>query len=75
MHYRKQLWGVFRYVVLSVLREVTVGHIASGRLHVTEYVFPDVPNKQEESGVSIELLSATAFDDLLAGKEVTTWDP
>jgi len=28
-------------------------------------------NKQEESGVSIELLSATAFDDLLAGEEVT----
>jgi len=30
-----------------------------------------LPNKQEESGVSIELLSATAFDDLLAGEEVT----
>ena len=28
-------------------------------------------NKQEESGVSIELHSATAFDDLLAGEEVT----
>jgi hypothetical protein len=28
-------------------------------------------NMQEESGVSIELLSATAFDDLLAGEEVT----
>jgi hypothetical protein len=41
VHYRKQLWGVFHYVVLSVLREVTVGHISSGRLHVTEYVFPD----------------------------------
>jgi hypothetical protein len=26
---------------------------------------------QEESRVSIELLSATAFDDLLAGEEVT----
>jgi len=30
-----------------------------------------LPNKQEESAVSIELLSATAFDDLLAGEEVT----
>jgi len=44
VHYRKQLWGVFHYVVLSVLREVTVGHIAYGRLHVTENVFPDVDN-------------------------------
>jgi hypothetical protein len=26
---------------------------------------------QEESGVSIELLSATAFDDLLPGEEVS----
>jgi len=42
VHYRKQLWGVFHYVVLSVLRELTVGHIATGRLHVTENVFPDV---------------------------------
>jgi hypothetical protein len=30
-----------------------------------------LPNMQEEGGVSIELLSATAFDDLLAGEEVT----
>ena len=42
VHYRKQLWGVFHYVVLSVLREGTVGHIAYGRLHMTDYVFPDV---------------------------------
>ena len=42
VHYRKQLWGVFHYVVLSVLQEVTVGHIACRRLHVTENVFPDV---------------------------------
>jgi len=42
VHYRKQLWGVFHYVVLSVLQEHMVGHIASGRLHVTENVFPDV---------------------------------
>jgi len=41
VHYRKQLWGVCHYVVLSLLWEVTVGHRASGRLHVTEYVFPD----------------------------------
>jgi len=41
MGYRKQLWGVLHYFVLSVLREVTVGHIANGRLHVTESVFPD----------------------------------
>jgi len=34
--------GVFHFLVLSVLREVTVGHIAYGRLHVTEYVFPDI---------------------------------
>jgi hypothetical protein len=30
-----------------------------------------LPNKQEESGVSIAVHSATAFDDLLAGEEVT----
>jgi len=30
-----------------------------------------LPNMQEESGVSIELLSATAFDDRLASEEVT----
>jgi len=30
-----------------------------------------LPNKHEEGGVSVELLSATAFDDLLAGEEVT----
>ena len=30
-----------------------------------------LPNQQEESGVSIQLLSAIAFDDLLAGEEVT----
>ena len=42
VHYRKQLWGVFHYVVLSVLRELTVGHIASGGLHVIENVLPDV---------------------------------
>jgi len=30
-----------------------------------------LPTKQEESGVSIELLSATAFDDQLAGEEFT----
>jgi hypothetical protein len=41
MHYRKQLWGVFHYVVLSVLREGTVGHIGCGRFHVTENIFPD----------------------------------
>jgi len=41
VHYRKLLWGVFQYVVLSVLQEVLVGHIASSKLHVTEYVFPD----------------------------------
>jgi hypothetical protein len=29
--------------VLSVLQEVTVGHIGCGRLHVTENVFPDAP--------------------------------
>jgi hypothetical protein len=30
-----------------------------------------LPNMQEERGVRIELLSATAFVDLLAGEEVT----
>jgi len=40
--YWKQLWGVLHDLVLSVLREVMVGHIAYGRLHITEYVFPDV---------------------------------
>ena len=42
--YRNQLWGVLHYLVELVLREVTVGHIAYGGLHVTEYVFPDVYN-------------------------------
>jgi len=42
VHYRKQLWAVFNHVVLLVVQEVTVGHIACGRLHVTEYVFLDV---------------------------------
>jgi len=37
-----QLWGVFQYLVLSVLQEVMVGHIAYGILHITEYVFPDM---------------------------------
>jgi hypothetical protein len=40
--YRKQLWGVFYYLVLSVLWEVMLGHIAYGRLHVTEDVCPNV---------------------------------
>ena len=39
--YWKMLWGVLHYLVLSVLQEVMVGHIAYGRSHVTEYVFPD----------------------------------
>jgi len=39
--YRKKLFGFLHYLVLLVLREVTVGHIAYGRLHVSEYVFPD----------------------------------
>jgi len=42
MYYRKLLWGVFYYMMLLVLWEVTVGHIAYGRLHIREYVFPDV---------------------------------
>jgi hypothetical protein len=42
MGYQKQLWGVFHYLVLSVLQEVTVGHIVYGRLHVTEYVLRDI---------------------------------
>jgi hypothetical protein len=29
------------YLVLLVLWEITVGHIAYGRLYVAEYVFPD----------------------------------
>ena len=41
VHFQNQLWGVFDYVVLSMLLEVMVGHIASARLHMTEYVFPD----------------------------------
>ena len=39
--YCKQLWGVLHYLVLSVLQEVTVGHISYGWSHVTEYVFSD----------------------------------
>jgi len=42
VHYLKQRWGICHYVTLSVLQEVTVGHIGRGRLHVTKYVFPDV---------------------------------
>jgi hypothetical protein len=38
VHYRKQHWGVFHCLVLSELQEVTVGRIARGRLHMTEYV-------------------------------------
>jgi len=41
VHYQKQLWGVFYHVVLTALLEVTVGHTASGKLYVTEYVHPD----------------------------------
>ena len=40
--YRKQLWGVLHFLVLSVLWEVMVSHIAYCRLYVTEYVFPVV---------------------------------
>jgi len=39
---RKWLWGSLYYLVLLVLQEVTVGYMACGRLHVTEYHFPDV---------------------------------
>ena len=53
MGYRKRLWGVLLYLVLSVLREVMAGHIAYGRLHVTEYVFPDVPNPETELRQSV----------------------
>jgi len=42
MSYRKQLWVVLYYLVISVLQEVTVGHVAYGRLHVIEYLFPDI---------------------------------
>jgi hypothetical protein len=45
---RKQLWGVVYYLVLLVLREVTVGHIACGRLHVTKFVFPDIGQRSED---------------------------
>jgi hypothetical protein len=38
---RKQLWVVEQYLVSLMLQEITVGHIARGRLHVTEFVFPD----------------------------------
>jgi len=40
--YMKWLWGSLHYLVLLVLQEVTVGHMAYGRLHLTEYLFPDV---------------------------------
>jgi len=40
--YQKQLCGILYNLVLSVLWEVMVGHIACRGLHVTEYVFPDV---------------------------------
>jgi hypothetical protein len=40
--YCKQLWGLFQFSVLLVLWDVTVGPIAYVRLHITEYVFPDV---------------------------------
>jgi len=41
MCYQKQLWGVLQYLVVSVLWEITVGYLAYGILHVTEYAFPD----------------------------------
>jgi len=37
--YKKWLWGSLYYLVISVLQEVTVGHMAYGRLHVTEHAF------------------------------------
>jgi len=43
--YPKQCWGVLHYLVLLVLWEVMVGHIACGRLHITQYVFPDMPQQ------------------------------
>jgi hypothetical protein len=43
MGYQKQLWGVLHYLVLPVLWVVTVEHIECGRLHIAEYIFPDVP--------------------------------
>jgi len=41
VHYRNRLWVVIHYAVLWVLWEVMVGHMTCGRLHMTEYVFPD----------------------------------
>ena len=39
VHYqghRKWLWGSLYYMVLSVLQEVTVGHMAYGKLPITK---------------------------------------
>jgi len=76
VHYRKHLWGGFHYVVLSVLRELTVGHIASGRLHVTENVFPDEhfmdtqPPLPGESGSNTgRLAGATTNTDILGTQQ------
>ena len=49
----KQLWGVLHYLVLLVLWEITVGHIAYDRLYIAEYVFPDI--HQENTIVSIPI--------------------
>jgi len=56
VHYQKQLCGVFHYVVLSVLREVTLAHIGCGRLHVTENVFPDVYNPMVDECTSCNVV-------------------
>jgi hypothetical protein len=45
VQYQNHLWGAFHDVALLVLMGVTVGHIAGGRLLVTESVFLEVPRK------------------------------
>jgi hypothetical protein len=60
MYYPKHLWCVFHEVVLSVLWEVTVGDIAYYRLHMTEYVFPDVYGQKCRSQYCVHLLQSSA---------------
>jgi hypothetical protein len=62
VYYGKLLWGIMHYAVLSVLPKVTVGHIACGRLHVTEYVFPDVTKAVSSTIERVNLVTSNAVD-------------
>jgi hypothetical protein len=70
---RKQLLGVVYYLVLLVLREVTVGHIACGRLHVTKYVFPDGTDSSISDMLSSMLLQLTSTETFCLYENPPGW--